>query len=156
MEIKPELKQFGDLRSADFDRYPVWIACHTGDFGEPWFDETDEETFRPWTSALPVGPSDGMLFVRAIFVLRDGSHHEGFLTPAFKVGDLGAMQPQIFNRRPEIQILGWYVWVPAISERASTRRSGMPRCYLPIQFSAVPGVASGVVSGRVEGFYCKS
>jgi hypothetical protein len=64
---KPELKQFGDLTPADFERHPVWIACHTEDFAEPWFNETDEETFRPWTGPLPVGPSDGMLLVRATF-----------------------------------------------------------------------------------------
>jgi hypothetical protein len=58
---KPELKQFGDLCPADFERYPVWIACHTEDFAEPWFNETDEETFRPWSGALPVAPSDGKL-----------------------------------------------------------------------------------------------
>jgi hypothetical protein len=92
---KPELKQFGDLARADFSRYPVWIACHTADYGEPWYEETDEETFRPWTGALPVSPSEGMLLVRATLELRDASRHPGFVTPAFKK-DLGALQPQIF------------------------------------------------------------
>ena len=95
-ELKPELRQFGDLSSPDFDRYPVWIACHTEDFAEPWFNETDEETFRPWMAALPVGPSDGMLLVRASFELHDGSRHDGFLTPASKQGDLGTLQPHLF------------------------------------------------------------
>jgi hypothetical protein len=63
-ESKPELKQFNDLTPADFQRHPVWIACHTEDFAEPWFNETDEETFRPWIGALPVGPSDGMVLAR--------------------------------------------------------------------------------------------
>jgi hypothetical protein len=48
----PELKQFGDLTVDDFARCPAWISCHVQDYDEPWYDETDEETFRPWT-----GPS---------------------------------------------------------------------------------------------------
>ena len=93
---KPELKQFKDLTPADFERHPVWIACHTEDFAEPWFNETDEETFRPWMGALPVGPSDGMSLVRASFELHDGSRHDGFLTPASKERDLGTLQPHLF------------------------------------------------------------
>ena len=49
---KPELKQFADLTPTDFERHPVWIACHAEDYAEPWFNETDEETFRPWMGAL--------------------------------------------------------------------------------------------------------
>src|SRR3569833_920819 len=64
---KPKLKQFGDLCPADFDHYPVWIACHNEDQAEPWFDEMDEDTIRPWTGALPVSPSDGILLVRSGF-----------------------------------------------------------------------------------------
>jgi hypothetical protein len=63
-KAKPELKQFGDLTPADFERHPVWIACHWEDEGEPWYDETDEATFRPWTGALPAAPSEGMFLVR--------------------------------------------------------------------------------------------
>lgn len=46
---KPELKQFGDLTHEDFDRHPVWIGCHVADYDELWYEDTDEETFRPWT-----------------------------------------------------------------------------------------------------------
>src|ERR1700693_3887476 len=35
---RPELKQFGDLTPADFDRHPAWIACPTEDHGEPGFE----------------------------------------------------------------------------------------------------------------------
>src|SRR5262249_46441843 len=92
----PELKQFEDFRSSDFERYPVWINCHTVDYDEPWYESTDEETFRPWTAGLPAGTSEGMLLVRATFHLRDGSRYPGFITPAMDEGDLGTQQPQIF------------------------------------------------------------
>jgi hypothetical protein len=86
---RPELKQFGDLTAEDFERHPVWIGCHTADYDEPWYDDTDEETFRPRTGDLPADPSEGMLLVRANATLRDGSSFPGFLTPAFEPGDLG-------------------------------------------------------------------
>ena len=77
----PELRQFGDLSPADFDRHPVWVNCHGADDGEPWYEETDEETFRPWTGALPVSQADGMFLVRAQLELRDGGRFRGFITP---------------------------------------------------------------------------
>jgi hypothetical protein len=48
---RPELKQFGDLTPADFERHPGWIGCHTADYDGAWYDETDEETFRPRCAA---------------------------------------------------------------------------------------------------------
>jgi hypothetical protein len=46
---RPELGQFGKLEPEDFERHPVWIGRHTADYGRPWCESTDEETFRPWT-----------------------------------------------------------------------------------------------------------
>lgn len=48
------------------------------DYDEPWYDQTNEETFRPWTGSLPVSPAEGMLLVRAVFECADGSRHPGF------------------------------------------------------------------------------
>ena len=151
---KPELKQFGDLSPADFERYPVWIACHTEDSAEPWFNETDEETFRPWTGPLPVGPSDGMLLVRATFELHDGSHHDGFLTPAFKEGEIGALHPHLFVGDQSFGFWGGMFGVSADRRRAFYGALGKsPEAIFPIRFSADPNLATGVVAGRVDGFY---
>ena len=99
MPTKPELVQFGELTPAHFARHPVWISCHIADYDEPWYDETDEETFRPRTGPLPAEATEGMLLARADFVLADGSRLSGFLSPAVE-GDptelLGLMQPQVF------------------------------------------------------------
>ena len=38
----------------DFATHPVWVSCHSVDYDEPWYDGTDEETFRPWLSEIPV------------------------------------------------------------------------------------------------------
>jgi hypothetical protein len=46
--LTPILKQFAALTIEDFAQCPVWIACHVADYDEPWYDDTDEETFRPY------------------------------------------------------------------------------------------------------------
>jgi hypothetical protein len=107
---RPELKQFGEFEAEDFERHPLWVGCHTADYGKPWYEDTDEETFRPYTGKLPADPTKGMLLVQAVVELRDGSRYPGFLTPAAEGWDkrpdgrpmfepnhiLGAQQPQIF------------------------------------------------------------
>ena len=100
--MRPELVQFADLTPSHFARHPVWIQCHVADHEEPWYDDTDEETFRPCTDALPVHPRLGMLLVHAELVLADGTRLEGFVTPAVEKAlagpdaGLGLMQPQLF------------------------------------------------------------
>jgi hypothetical protein len=151
---KPELKQFGDLSRGDFERYPIWTGCHVADYSEPWYGETDEETFRPWAGALPVAPSEGMLLVRAVFELRDGTRHPGFVTPAFDEGDLGTQQPQIFVGDRRFGFWGGMFGVPIEQRRAlyaALRRT--PDAVFPLSFSVEPGLATGAVAGEVEGFY---
>jgi hypothetical protein len=151
---QPELKQFGDLTPADFDRYPVWISCHGEDEGEPWYEDTDEETFRPWTGPLPVDPSEGMLLVRATLELKDGSDYRGIVTPAFKEGDLGAIQPQIFVGDESFGFWGGMFGVRP--EEKAAFYAGIdkpPDSIFPIGFAADPGLATGAVSGSVDGFY---
>ena len=153
-ELKPELKQFGDLTPADFQQHPVWIACHTEYFAEPWFNETDEEPFRPWMGALPVGPSDGMSLVRAKFELHDGSHHDGFLTPAFNEGDFGTLQPHLFVSGESFGFWGGMAGVRPDRRVAFYTALGKgPEAIFPIGFSTDPDLATGVAAGRVNGFY---
>ena len=153
-ELKPELKQFSDLSPPDFERHPVWIACHTEDFAEPWFNETDEETFRPWTGVLPVGPSDGMLLVRATFELHDGSRHDGFLTPASKEGELGTLQPHLFVSGKSFGFWGGMAGVRPDRRTALYEALGKgPEALFPIRFSTDADLATGVAAGQIDGFY---
>src|SRR5579864_2439183 len=66
------VKQFGELTAEDFIQHPVWIAVHGMDDDEPWYEDCGEESFRPWTGPLPVGPEEGMLLVQATLTLADG------------------------------------------------------------------------------------
>jgi hypothetical protein len=152
--VKPELKQFGDLSPADFDHHPVWVGCHTVDHGEPWYEGTDEETFRPWTGALPVSQSDGMFLVRATLELQDGSRHPGVVTPAFKEGDLGVQQPQIFVGKRRFRFWGGMFGVAAEERQALYTTLGRgPDAVFPLRFNVDPSLSSGATAGRVDGFY---
>jgi hypothetical protein len=96
MPDRPNLKQFGQLVPDDLLTDLVWVSCHSVDYDEPWYDDTDEETFRPWLSDIPVA-ADEMYLVACEFTMADGSRHQGFATPSFEPDDMGLIQPQIFS-----------------------------------------------------------
>lgn len=156
MAVRPPLKQFGDLTLADFEKSPVWIGCHGLDSDEDWYDETDEETFRPWNGLLPVDPSEGMLLVRAKFTLADKSVFDGFCTPEFESDPphLGTSQPQILigSGRPLSFWSGSFEPKPDVMKSTYTALGKTAGKVFPFQFEAVPGLTSGRCSGTVEGF----
>jgi hypothetical protein len=92
----PELTSFGDLGRDDVVRHPVWVSCHVADHDEPWHDDTDDETFRPFLGVLPVDPRSGMFLVAANATLAAGTSLSVFITPSIVEGDVGALQPQGF------------------------------------------------------------
>jgi hypothetical protein len=150
----PELKQFGDLDAEDFSRHPVWVGCHTADYGKPWYDDTDEETFRPREGALPAAHSEGMLLVRAAFDLADGSRYSGFVTPASTEGDLGTQQPQLFVGGRRFSFWGGKIGICSEEQQALyAALEKEPDEIFPVRFSANSGLATGIVTGQVEGFY---
>jgi hypothetical protein len=162
LKARPELVQFADLTPAHFQRCPVWIQCHTTDYDEEWHDETDEETFRPRLGVLPGDPSEGMLLVAATLRLADGTALPGFLTPAFPeerdpVAAMGTIQPQLFlpsGRRESF----WDGMFPRSDDarRAFYAELGRtPEQVFPISFLASTDLASGLVSGCIDGFYAQ-
>jgi hypothetical protein len=151
---RPELKQFGDLTAADFERHPVWIECHVADYDEPWYEETDEETFRPRTGDLPADPAEGMLLVRATIRLRDGTTLPGCVTPTFEANDLGTQQPQLFVGNQRFYFWGGVPGVPAKErERMYAALGKKADEVFPLRFEVDPTVSVGATSGEVQGFY---
>src|SRR5215470_15772790 len=92
----PERVQFRDLRSHHFERHPVWVNCHTVDYDEPWYEDTDEETYRPFLDATVKEPRDAIVLVRADARLADGTLLDAFLTPTVDE-DISAKQPHIIS-----------------------------------------------------------
>jgi len=153
---KPLLKQFGDLSLDDLRYHPVWIQCHIVDYDEAWYDETDEETFRPWTGPVPVGPEEGMLLVRAEFALADGTKFPGFITPQHD-GErlsLGTIQPHLFAPSGEVFSFWGGITKSSPEERQhfyTTLEKDVSTVF-PMRFSAEMGLTSGQTSGEVPGF----
>lgn len=153
---RPELKlkQFGELEPEDFERHPVWIGCHTADYGKPWYESTDEETFRPWTVKLPADFSEAILLVKATFELHDGSRYTGFVTPSDKADDLGTHQPQLFVGDQRFSFWGGMFGIPGSGQQAlyaALNRS--PEEIFPLRFNGNPELATGVITGQINGFY---
>jgi len=149
------MKQFGDLSAADFDAAPVWVACHVLDYDEPWHDDTDEETFRPWDRALPVDPGSGFTFlVSAEFELAAStSPLKGFVTPQPDgLPDFGSMQPHLFL--PSGRVGAFWLGMfgePDVGFCRSLLALGEP--VFPIRFSPLPGLSLGLAAGALDGFY---
>jgi hypothetical protein len=152
---KPELRQYGALLKADFERSPVWVQCHIIDYNELWFEDTDEETFRPWTANLPIDPALAIFLIRSSFALGDGTKLEGFVTPSLSESDLGTIQPILFLpdghqmsfwrgmlKPNDIEITDFY-------QTLKKSASGV----FPIRFSVSPGLCKGFDGGTIEGFY---
>jgi hypothetical protein len=154
----PLLVQFGDLTSEHFAAHSVWAACHSFDYDEPWYGDTDEATFRPWDGALPVDPNDGMFLVRAAFRLADGTELPGFATPADGNGaeqTLGLIQPHVFL--PDGQQLGF--WLGMFGEpraEADALYAALAKdaaAVFPISFDLPGALSAGISGGRITGFY---
>ena len=161
MTDRPDLRDFGDLTPADFEAHPVWVNCHVIDYEEPWYDETDEETFRPWTGELPVSPHHTMFLVRAELVLNDGAHCKGFVTPAIaddpgiQLHELATMQPHLFLPNQELAGFWLGVFSPGDDDcrRVYDALGKEAADVFPIRFAAKEGLATGRTSGTIEGFY---
>jgi hypothetical protein len=164
----PELKQFGDLELEDLERHPVWIGCHTADYDKPWYEDTDEETFRPYTGKLPADPADGMFLVRATFELRDGSRYTGFVTPAAEGWDkgldgrpmfehnhiLGTQQPQMFVGDRLFSFWGGMLGIPSQAQQELHAALGKgPDAIFPVRFYTDADLTTGIGGGAIEGFY---
>jgi hypothetical protein len=153
MPTRPLLRQAGELTSENFDAHPVWVHCHIVDYDEPWYDDTDEETFRPWDGALPVDPAHTIFLVAAQLEFADGSKHPGFMTPSAAPDDLATMQPHVFVGR---ECFGFWGGMPGIREVVRLRFyrvAGEAARVFPIMCTASSLLARGVVSCTINGFY---
>ncbi|BBO86152.1 hypothetical protein DSCO28_67180 [Desulfosarcina ovata subsp. sediminis] len=132
------------------------------DYDEPWYEDTDEETFRPWYKDLPADPSETMFLVKATLTLADGTKMSGFVTPQSPNDSsgkphLGLIQPQLFL--PEGRRVGfWFGILEPPKEEISSFYAALGKDkqdVFPIAFEANDGLAKGITDGSVPGF-CSS
>lgn len=152
----PVLKQFQDLRLSDFDTHPIWVNCHVMDYDEEWYEDTDEETFRPWLENPPVDPDETIFLVSATFVLKDGTSLNGFATPqsgSVAENELGNIQPHILTEDGPI---GFWNGITPLTEPEKriiydTLKKTSDQLF-PIHFTFEPGLTVGKQSGTINGF----
>jgi hypothetical protein len=154
MSSWPILKQAADLVREDFEAHPVWVHCHVMDYDEPWYGETDEETFRPWLGEVPVDPSQAIFLIRAEVVFRDGSRHPGFVSPAEAPDDIGTMQPSVFMGDRWFRFWGGMPGIPTETRQEFYRAAGRtPDSIFPARASAHSSLSKGRSTIIVHGFY---
>ena len=152
MPTRPILRQAGELTAQDFAAHPVWVHCHVVDYDEPWFDDTDEETFRPWDGVLPIDPSHAIFLIAARVALADGRTYAGFLTPADMPDDVATLQPHVFVDDECFGFWGGMPGVPKATRLKFYRAVGEAARVFPITVVASNNLANGVVSGKILGF----
>jgi len=151
--MKPELRQFASLKREDFERIPLWMACHGADYDEPWYDDTDEETFRPFSGGQPVEATGGVFLAKAAATLADGSSLTGFVSPDAK-HEMGMVQPQLFVGEKRFSFWGGAAGVPQKSRDAFYQMLGKDAASIfPIRFAVAPGLVKESKAISVDGFY---
>ena len=178
------MKQEYKLCASDFVRHPVWIGVHNYDYGESWYEQTDEQTFRPWIDPLPFPNIRGIARVAATFELADGGVYSGHFSPQpenwdeplppRRMRDGNYTKPVQWSARrggsplsilalhsPAIFIDGQVFGFHLLREPrrkaavqafyAAIKKS--PAAVFPVRFYADPSLASGIISGRMDGFF---
>ncbi len=143
-------KQVYELTPADLDESPIWEFA-LDEEGEPG---QNEATVRPWEGGEPLDPADGMFVVHATFVLADGTHFGGYLTPPVQ-GDhsIGTIQPIVVT--PEGQVGFWCGIMAPTSEMLATHYVTLGRAapaVFPLHYTSNVEIVGGPVTGTLNGF----
>lgn len=158
---RPFLKQLGSVTMADLEQFPVWVLCHTIDYSEEWYDDTDEETIRPWIGNIPIDVESTIFFIRTHFVLADGSEIEGFVshaaTPQKKIvaSDIASTQPVLLHHSGR-QIRFWYGVTKITREDMNciyTLLGKDKKAVFPIRYRVDGNMATVEQKGEIDGFY---
>ena len=79
--MRSQMKDQSDLTQSDFSLHPVWVRSRDYDSNESWYEETTEQTYRPWNGPLPIVPTSQFPFelLAASFRFRNGDIYLGYL-----------------------------------------------------------------------------
>jgi len=143
-------KQVYELTVEDFDQHPVWEFA----LDEEGEEGQDEATVRPQSVAGPVDPAEGMVVVKASFMLADGTSMTGYVTPPSPSSDgLGTIQPQIITQQGQVSF--WCGAFKPTSEVLAQNYGRLGRTadkIFPVRFTSEVEVVGGRVTGILNGF----
>jgi hypothetical protein len=150
--MKPELKHINKLRIEDFERHPVWVNCHSADYGKSWHNRVTEDVMRPHLGSTPVG-TEYMYSVRCSLKFSDGSLHDGFASPSTDPDDWGMIQPRLLSKKMS-PVMFWWGAFPQYEMRDNLLRATKLNLdqIFPIEVTPHPGLTSGHCSGLIQGF----
>jgi hypothetical protein len=168
----------------------VWVGVHNYDSDESWYEQADEETFRPWTGPLPFVESRGFVLAAATFELADGGVFPGYCrsvrddwdAPFESLAARHKSKPQsqrqsklqswssmhggsrlsvLVLQSPTIFIDGrpfdFQLRIPSLRKSAVhsfyEAIGKKPIDVFPLRFAANSGLAGGITSGKLDGFY---
>lgn len=143
-------KQVYELNQSDLDRFPVWEFA----LDEEGEENQDEATVRPWESAGPLDPADGMFVIRAKFILANDTEYFGYITPPVH-GDLSisTIQPVIVTDHG--QVMFWFGIIPPTSDmihEAYALLGLKAEDVFPCRYASDVTVKDGPVAGTLNGF----
>ena len=157
----PEFKLFDELTARDFITTPIWIDCHLSDFEQPWYDELDDEAFRPWTGQFPV-PDELACLVSTNFTTSNDILLEGFIEHGFDEradADFPSFRPRAFlDEKDRIDFWHGNVYQFGAEQLNADMQKLQMRCnaeldaILPVHFSAKAGLLQNEISGSIKGF----
>jgi len=150
--MKPELKHINKLRIDDFERHPVWVNCHSADYGKSWYNRVTEEIMRPHLGPTPVG-TEYMYSVRCSLKFSDGTVHDGFASPSADRDDWGMIQPRLLSKRMS-PVMFWWGACPQYEMRDNLLRATKMNLdqVFPIEVNPYPDLTTGHCSGIIRGF----
>jgi hypothetical protein len=141
-------KQVYDLTISDFTDFPVWEFA----VDEEGKEENDEATVRPFEYTAPLDPGDGTFVVQAEFLLADGTHMHGYLSPAIQ-NELAYIQPIIVTENGQVGF--WFgIMKPSQELITSSYKSLLKSSaqVFPLAFKSQVDTLGGSIEGIVNGF----
>jgi hypothetical protein len=175
-----ELEKSFDLSLEDFQRHPVWVRIPFHDETKPWYAQS---AFVPWTGTLPADAEKADIRIPANFFLRDGGKHSGYVravpggwpdivpsptiigktviqgaSPRVRYGDsplaiAGEQLPCIFVGGQKFRFWCGVKDPDELRLPFYAALGKQPGDIFPIRFEGVRGLATGIVSGEIDGFY---
>lgn len=153
---------YDELDAAAFRDHPIWLYVHLHDFGNPVYENCDEEAMRPWPDSYPA-PVNAICDVAARFITADGREAAGCISLT-KCGK--PLSQPVMDHSPQLflpsghKVRFWHGSVYLFGDQfllrdksAFYRELGVsPDTAFPLTYAVPDSIVVGGVSGVIPGF----